>query len=421
MPSQTRTFVVLTSIIGSLVEYYDFAIYGFFAAVLAHLFFPHNSPNTQLVLVYTVFAIGYVVRPLGGILFGHLGDVLGRKTGLLLSIVGMSLPLLLMAILPTYQVLGMAAPVILVLCRLLQGLAVGGELPGAITFLTEHANPRYRGLTASLAFLGVNLGLALASGVGALLSHLLNPTQQITWGWRVAFLLGAILALLGYWVRRHLQETPIFLNALAQQQRPRWPLLHSLRHEGKNIITAMGITATFGAAIPVVFVLMPVYLTHYLHLPLSLVLTLNTANTLFFSLMIPCAAWISDQLGRRIALAIGAVGFVLLSYPLFQLLQLCTLDGVMAGLMGLSILTAFVTGPLVPALAECFQSPARATSVALGYNLSVAIFGGTAPVIITSVLGRTHHLDTPAWLLMVLGAISSVFVLFLKSRHRMNL
>ena len=386
-PSQRK--LILISGIGSLIEYYDFAI--------------------------------YVVRPFGGIVFGHLGDVFGRKSGLVASIVCMGIPLLLMALLPTYQSIGLTAAFLLLACRLFQGLSAGGELPSAITYLAEHASIRYRGLISSFTFVGINIGLLVASGVGAILSHFLSTAQLSSWGWRLAFATGALLAILGYWIRRQLTETPIFLAERAQRKAPKFPLSHSIRYEGFRILNAIGVVAAFSAAIPVVLIFMPVYLSTYLHLSLATALLLNTLNIFIFIIAIPIAAWLSDCIGRKPILLTGALGFLLLSMPCYHLIQQASLGIIFIGMVVLGLCTACVTGPLVPALAEFFKTTSRSTSVALAYNISVALFGGSALVIITTLIHLTGNIKAPAWVMMTTGLISAISILIMRFQQKQSL
>ena len=411
MPRPSHRKLIFISSLGSLIENYDFAIYGFFATILTTVFFPADDHGMKLVLAYAIFAIGYVVRPFGGIVFGHLGDVLGRKAGLLASIVCMGIPLLLIALLPTYVAIGLTASILLVICRLLQGLSVGGEFPSAITFLAEHASIKHRGLISSLAFVGINVGLLIASGMGALLTHLLTETQLMQWGWRLAFGLGAILAVLGYWIRRQLAETPVFIASRDEAARPSLPLSHSLRHESIAILKAVGVVAVFASAIPVVFIFMPSYLSDYLHVSISRALTLNTLNTLVFILAIPLSAWLSDCFGRKLLLLIGSMGFILASLPCYHLIQNSPLP--FLGMIGLGLCTACVTGPMVPALAEFFKTKSRSTSVALAYNISLAIFGGTSLVIVTALLHK-NFTQAPAWVMMFTGLVSLLSILSIR-------
>ncbi len=414
MKTVSKTKLIAISALGSLIENYDFAIYGFFATLLTALFFPQDSDSMKLVMAYAVFAVGYVVRPFGGIVFGHLGDVWGRKAGLVISMVCMGIPLLLIALLPTYQNIGIAAAVLLIICRLLQGLSVGGEFPGAITFLAEHASIRHRGVISSLAFVGINIGLLLASGVGLLLTHLLTQAQLLSWGWRIAFAVGSLLAVLGYWIRRQLTETPIFIAEQQHGEVPILPLAHSLRYESVGILKAVGLVAIFAAAIPVVLIFMPTYLSDYLHLSLSQALLLNTLNAMIFIIFIPVAAWLSDRFGRKIILLIGCVGFLVLSIPAYHFIQSTHELITFTGMLILGLCTAAITGPLIPALAEFFKTTSRSTSVALSYNISVALFGGSALVVITALISHTGRVEAPAWVLMVTAGISLLSLLTLR-------
>ena len=375
----------------------------------------------QLVLAYAVFSLGYIVRPFGGLVFGHLGDVLGRRAGLLASMVCMGIPLLLISLLPTYRTIGISAAFLLIFCRLLQGLSVGGEFPSAITFLSEHASFKYRGLISSLAFVGINFGLLLASGVGAFLSHVLNPNQINLWGWRLAFFVGALLAILGYWIRRKISETPVFLDHKNSGPIHKFPLAHSLKQEWLKIIQAIGTVAVFASASPVILIFMPTYLSHYLDRPMTESLVINSINILVFIILIPIAAYLSDLWGRKILLLAGSLGFLIFSEFFYGLIQSQNHYFMWTGLIGLALCTALITGPLIPALAEFFRTTSRSTSVALAYNFSVALFGGTSLVIITEILKDFGNLHAPAWVMMGTGLVSAISILTVKFHKRPSL
>lgn len=296
---------LLSSVIGSLIENYDFAIYGFFATTLISLFFPDKNPAMNLLLAYAIFSIGYIIRPFGGIIFGYLGDVLGRKAGLLSSIICMGIPLFLMSILPSYASIGITAAFLLIACRMFQGLSVGGEFPSALVFLAEHATTRNRGLISSMAFCGINMGLLMASAMSAILSHLLSPNQLYHWAWRIAFAYGALLAIAGFFIRRRLRETPVFLLERAQNKPLTFPLLYTLKNEPFNLMRAVGITSVFATAIPIILIFMPAYLSHYLTLSAKEALSLNTWNAFIFIFLIPLMGYLSDRLGRKLILLTG--------------------------------------------------------------------------------------------------------------------
>lgn len=315
----------------------------------------------------------------------------------------------------------MPLPLLLIACRLLQGLSVGGEFPAAITFLAEHSPPRHRGFFSSFSFMGINMGLLSASAMQALLSQVLTPAQLTSFGWRIAFAIGAVLAMGSYWIRRQLAETPVFIAQKTQHALLKYPLLHSVRHEGLHILRAAFIIAAFTASIPTVLIFMPNYLSDYLHVPLTKALYMNTCNAFIFILLIPLMGALSDYIGRKAVLICGAGGFIVLSLPCYHLIQSHSTALMMTGMIGLIVCTALMTGGMAPTLAEFFANSTRATSVALAYNISVALFGGTSLIIITTLFHLTGQLQAPAWVMMSVGALSLLSIMILKFPQQKNL
>jgi len=413
--------VIFLSTLGGALELYDFIIYVFLAGTLSELFFPHQNSLASLMEVFGVFAIGYFVRPLGGIIFSHFGDKYGRKKSFMLTLMLMALPTFLMGLLPTSQSIGVWAAVLLVSLRLLQGLAIGGEIPGAITFAGEHVNPLYRGLTCGIIFFGINLGLMLGSGMNVLLGTTLNHQQFISWGWRIPFLLGGLLGVLSFYLRRQLTETPIFLNYSKKLQDESIPLIVALKSHPKALLRGVALTALGATNISLLFLYVPTYFSSVLHYPKDLVNQLNTLNIFLFSGLLILTAWLSDRLGRRLLLRIGSLGFVLLAYLLFFWLTEEKISHLIIVMIIFSVLGACVQGVFACTLIELFPTQIRYTGTALTYNLGFAIFGGLAPLTATYLISKTGDLAAPAYYLMAAAFLCFIATLGLKNKQSCEL
>ena len=421
MKNRLTPKAVIATSIGSVLEIYDFVIYGFFASVLAALFFPKTDKTAGLLAVFGIFAVGYFARPFGALIFGHIADRLGRKRGLVLSVLSMAIPILLIGLLPTYVSIGITASILLLVFRVFQGLAIGGEFPTSIAFLGEHAQTHQRGVVTSWLYLGVNLGIVLASAVGAIISSVFTNVQLHDWAWRIPFLLGALLGYLGFYIRRRLLETPLYQALSDSDELAKSPVKQVFFESFWPLIRACGLVCLMASVISIIFLYMPVYLHVHLGLALSKALWLNTLNTIVFSLCIPVFAWLSDRFGRKPILSIATLLFILASYPIYTILMSGHLYTQVFGLLCLAVMSAIMVGPIPAALSEMFKTPYRVTGVGISYNVSFAIFGGLAPLIITRLIYVNHNLHAPAFYLIVAGIITLISLFFISEGSKRSL
>src|SRR5262245_33251115 len=317
-PSGMRR-TVLAGMIGNAMEWYDYGLYGYLSPILATLFFPSGDPLTSLMATFGVFAAGFLMRPLGAVAFGHLGDRLGRKKALVISVALMTVPTGLIGLLPTSAQAGSSAAVLLVGLRLLQGFDGGGEVTGAVTFLVEHAPPARRGFIGSWAGFSTNAGCLLGSGVGALLVTVLGRHDLEVWGWRLPFLLGAGFGVVGLYLRLTVDETPHFQSQTASQGVARLPLQEALRHQGRGMVSAFSLLWLSSVGFFTVFVYIPGYLTRVGRLTLDSAMTINWLGMVVVGVVTPLVGAGSDRVGRKPPLLVAAVGMLVLSYPLFWL------------------------------------------------------------------------------------------------------
>lgn len=402
--------VVTAGVIGNVLEWYDFAVYGFFAPILAAQFFPSENRTVSLLAAFAAFAVGFLMRPVGAAMFGHIGDRYGRARALLLSVALMAIPTVLMGLLPTYASIGVAASIAMVALRMCQGLAVGGEFTSSIVFLAEHSPPRRRGFFASWAMFGATTGTMLGASVGAALTGALSPEALASWGWRAAFISGIAVAIVGVIVRRNMFDTPTAADAES-------PLKHAFRDHFGPLLKVFALNMAPAATYYILFVYSATWLAEQAGVESALALDITTLTILTFLVVAPIAAWASDRFGRKRLLIAGMTGCLVLAYPLTSL----TLGGgaiaVATGQMMFAALLAVYMASIPAAMCEMFPHAVRVSAVSVGYGLAYAIFGGTAPAVAVWLIGRTGSSAAFAWYLMAVTAVSLGVALTTRDRH----
>ena len=407
------TKTVMAGAIGNMLEWYDFALFGYFAPVFATLFFPSESPSVSLISAFGVFAVGFIARPVGALLFGYWGDTLGRRETLARSVILMAIPTCLVGLLPTFDTIGIAAPILLTCFRFLQGLSVGGEFTGSVTFLVEHAPPSQRGYIGSWAGFSAQMGALLGSGVSALVA--LNVTEAVLyeWAWRLPFLFGGLIAVVGWYLRTRIPESPAFEQARQANALSTSPIRDVLTHQRRAIVQVVGLVWVHGVAFYLLYVFFTTYTVMVTTVSRATVLTINTISMALLALLIPIMGRLSDRVGQKPLLITGAAGLALASYPLFHWLASGDLSFMLAAHILLTVLVACYMGPFFAAVVELFPTPQRYTGLSLGYNLSSALFGGTAPLIATLLIEGTGNVLAPSLYLSLCAVISLGVVLTL--------
>ena len=409
--------VVMSSMIGNALEWYDFALYGYFSTLLAKLFFPASDPVTSLMATYGVFAAGFFMRPLGGIIFGYIGDRIGRKKALLWSIYLMSFPTFAIACLPTYDQLAWGAPLLLTIIRLLQGLSMGGEFTGSIIFIVEHAEGRQRGFWGSFAPLSAILGILIGSGLAAFLSYTLSPDDLNSWGWRIPFALSLFGGWLGSYMRQTLGDPKTFEKAQKKGNSKKSNLYRDLftQHK-KSLLTVFLIDLLVAIGFYIVVTFLVGYLEQFIGLSRTEALTLSTLGMCTFGVGIVCAGLLVDKIGRKPLMIGSAFGFILFSIPVFEgflstnfyVIAFC--QAFISFLMG----TYFAIIPAV--LVESFPARVRYSGISIAHNLSMAIFGGSAPFVVTWMISFYGSLTAPAFYLIAASVGALVGLMMLKDR-----
>jgi len=398
MPPSSSRRIIAAGTIGNILEWYDFAIYGYFAISIGRTFFPTADPVAQVLAAFGVFAVGYLMRPLGGAFVGYIGDRYGRRTALTFSIAAMAIPTFLVGVLPGYQTLGVLAPVLLTLLRMIQGLSVGGECTTAFTFMIEQAPAGRRGVVGAVASSAATVGILLGSATGALLAAAMSPESLHAWGWRIPFLLGLLVGMLGFVVRRHIPEEP--------QSGGSAPVFKTLRHQGAVLARLAGLAA-FSA---VSFYLMFLYIVSWLQfvdgVAPARALSINTASMVAVIPVELAAGWLSDRVGRK-PLLLGATALAFASAaPLFWLMHHADPALILLGQMGFVLTVGTVLGVQPVLMVETTPLAIRCTAIALGFNVAFGVLGGLTPLAAAWLVHRTDIDLSPAFMIMVAAAIS---------------
>ena len=410
--SDLRT--LLLAALGGALEFYDFIIFVFFTVVIAQLFFPPDMPEwLRQLQTFGIFAAGYLARPLGGIVMAHYGDRLGRKRMFMLSVLLMAVPTLLIGLLPTYASIGIAAPILLLILRMLQGAAVGGEVPGAWVFVSEHVPARRIGYACGTLTAGLTFGILLGSLVATGINSVYTPAEVLDYGWRLPFVLGGVFGLGAMYLRRWLHETPVFVElqqrkALAAEM----PLKAVLREHRKAVALSMLLTWMLSAAIVVVILMTPALLQKVYGFDARTALPANTVATL--SLAIGCVIYgvLADRFGARRMLIGGAMLLAICTYIFYTSLK--TQPQLLLPLYALLGLSVGVVGVVPSAMVRAFPAPVRFSGLSFSYNVAYAIFGGLTPIMVTLML-KTQPL-APAYYVMALCGIGALTALFIKDR-----
>ncbi|STY30100.1 major facilitator family transporter [Legionella wadsworthii] len=410
--SSERKIIFLASLGGAL-EFYDFVIYVIFAPIISQIFFPETDRLASLMSIYAVFAIGYLIRPLGGIGFSHFGDKYGRKKTFIFSVILMAVPTVLIGFLPTYQHIGILSSILLITLRLLQGLSIGGEIPGALTFTCEHVNPRSRALACGLIFSFLNLGIFFGALISLILTRYLTTVQLASFGWRIPFIIGGLLGIFSFYIRKQLVESPLFLAFKNATENTRIPFIEAMTLYWRKILQGVGITCLGSVMINLIFLYMPTYLSTILVYPKQQAACYNTINLGLYSLLLILICWLSDRIGRRFILFIGITGFILLSYPLFVILSWQTTSSLIMAFSIFALLSSLIM--VYPSiLVELFPVSIRYTGIAISYNLAFAFFGGLTPFIATFLIEKYHNALAPSYYLTLTAMLCFIALLTIK-------
>lgn len=397
----SKRFMIFGTSLGSALEYYDFVLFMMFSPYIGETFFPASTPFVATLQTLSLFAVGYFARPLGGIIFGHIGDKHGRKSGFTYSIMLMALTTLCIAILPGYDRIGTLGAVALCLLRVLQGIAQGAELPGALTFISEHSPSNMRGWRCALVTMGVGFGASFSALVSYLLTTHLSHAQMLAFGWRLPFYLGGLIAIIGYFIRKMTQETPDFLQ---QPNKAKVPIVELLTEYPRQI--GQGIAITLFAACFIIFALyLPTYLNTYFGYPSSQVMLAFTVCTTLTSLLIPVFGALSDRLGRARVLSSVALLILCSLFLLFNLLRLGSTPVLFLFMFTYQVLISIMAACYPAMLAELFPTKVRYSGIAFCYNTSFSL-ASMVPLLASALLHSTQWPYSVVVIFMLLAGLT---------------
>ena len=412
-PASNTRRIVFSGLIGNTMEWYDFSVYGYFAAIIAPQFFPSSSPAVSLIAAFGAFAAGFLVRPLGGLVFGRIGDLVGRRRALFLSVLAMAVPTVLIGCLPTYEHIGILAPILIVALRIVQGLSVGGEYTSSLIFLAEHAPPQRRARTAMWGMWGATAGILLGSGVGALVAQLLEEEQLFSWGWRIPFLLGAVVAVTGILVRRAIHTQPTTSGSDN-------PVRDAFTTHLGAVVKVALLNVANGVGFYAVFVYAVTYIKNVDGLDESMGLNLNTLSMAALLLILPVTAALSDRFGRKPLVILGAASLAFGAIPLFHLLHHSDPAMILMGELGFVLGLGLLAGGLAAANVEMMPAPIRCTGLAFAYNASIGWLGGTTPLIAAWMIVETADPIAPGYWVAAAGGVSLLAALVLMRETRFS-
>ncbi|QHA04365.1 glycine betaine/L-proline transporter ProP [Streptomyces broussonetiae] len=393
---------VKAAALGNAMEWFDFGVYSYIAVTLGKVFFPSGNPTAQLLSTFGAFAAAFLVRPLGGMVFGPLGDRVGRQKVLALTMIMMAAGTFAIGLIPSYASIGVGAPLLLLAARLVQGFSTGGEYAGASTFIAEYAPDKRRGFFGSWLEFGTLAGYIGGAGLVTLMTALLSSHDLLTWGWRIPFLIAGPMGIIGLYLRMRLEETPAFAAEVekAEAERPKVPLREMVAGQWKALLLCMGLVLVFNVTDYMLLSYMPSYLTSELKYDETHGLLVVLGVMALMMIVQPFAGALSDRVGRRPVIAAGCTGFLLLSVPALLLIRQGSLLAVALGMGALGLLLVCFTAAMPAALPALFPTRVRYGSLSIGFNVSVSLFGGTTPLVVTALIGATGNMMMPAYYMM---------------------
>lgn len=402
---------VAAGIIGNVLEWFDYGLYGYFAVIISANFFPNDDPMASLILSFMVFGLGFIARPVGGVIFGRLGDKIGRKDMLSLTVIMMGGSTFVMGLLPTYQAIGIAAPILLTTARLIQGIACGGEWGNAVAFLGEYAKPNNRAFIVGFSQMGTATGLLLGALTGWLFNNIMTQEALYSYGWRIAFLLGIVIAFFGYYMRKGIEETPVFQGT----EKVEAPVREVFKNHTGTMIRHFFLAATGHLTYWLIFSYMVTYVNVFLKLPMKTGFSLTAVTLLAYIIALPFFCSLADKFGRKPIMMVGGGGILLLGYPLFSVLAKITSFGSMTLVVSiLAILFAAWNGPIMSLMNELYPTKVRVTGFSIPYQITSALFGGTAAMVATWLVSATGNvMAMPLYILAVMAMSLFTLIFFI--------
>ncbi|KOR80294.1 MFS transporter [Bacillus sp. FJAT-21352] len=415
--------ILIASLVGSSIEWFDYFLYGTVSAlVFNQLFFVNEDPTIGLLLSYASFALAFFIRPFGGVIFSHIGDRIERKKTLVLTLSLMGVATFGMGLLPTYQAVGIWAPILLITLRLVQGLGIGGEWGGALLLAVEYAPAEKRGLFGAIPQMGVTIGMLLGT-VALSIMTLLPENAFMTWGWRIPFIFSALLVFFGLWIRKGIDETPSFKKVKESGEVPKLPIVETLKNYWREVLIAVGAKVVETAPFYIFSTFVVSYATANLGFSRTATLTAVMIATIITTILIPIMGNLSDKIGRKKLFIGGTIGMALFAFPYFWLLQQkSVLLLIVATVIGLGVIWAPITAVLGTMFSEIFDAKIRYTGITLGYQIGAALAGGTAPLVATALLDKFNNSYVPVALYIIFASVLSLAAIWaVKDRSNQKL
>ncbi|MDM5286134.1 MFS transporter [Peribacillus frigoritolerans] len=415
--------ILIASLVGSSIEWFDYFLYGTVSAlVFNQLFFVNEDPTIGLLLSYASFALAFFIRPFGGVIFSHIGDRIGRKKTLVITLSLMGVATFGMGLLPTYQAVGIWAPILLITLRLVQGLGIGGEWGGALLLAVEYAPAEKRGLFGAIPQMGVTIGMLLGTAALSIMT-LLPENAFMTWGWRIPFIFSALLVFFGLWIRKGIDETPSFKKVKESGEVPKLPIVETLKNYWREVLIAVGAKVVETAPFYIFSTFVVSYATSNLGFSRTATLTAVMIATIITTILIPIMGNLSDKIGRKKLFIGGTIGMALFAFPYFWLLQQkSVLLLIVATVIGLGVIWAPITAVLGTMFSEIFDAKIRYTGITLGYQIGAALAGGTAPLVATALLDRFNNSYVPVAIYIIFASVLSLAAIWaVKDRSNQKL
>jgi MHS family proline/betaine transporter-like MFS transporter len=412
--------LILSSAVATTFEWYDYALFGHFAFIIGEKYFPDSDPSASLLQAFLVFAIGYLMRPIGGIFFGIIGDKFGRKSALSAAVICMAFPTAAIGFLPTYETLGITATTLMIMVRMLQGLSMGGALTGSVSFVIEHIEKKHRGIAASITMSSICVGLLLGSLVAYLTRISLTPEQFDDWGWRLPFLIGIFIFFAGAYIKKYTNETPLFEDAKNRGEIVKSPLRLAFRTHGFDMLISIFINCTGS----VIFYIEAIYLMSYLKVNrgfdnYAVSILINFCYIIMAAVTL-LTGRLSDKIGRKKIFIINLIGIITITPMLMEILETGDFPAVVMAQIIIAIMAAAYIGPEPALQAEFYPTNIRNTALSVSYNTATSVFGGTAPYIIESLVQSTGTLSSSVYYIIICALVSLIALYFYKDRSSLD-
>lgn len=413
-----RVKTIFSSGLANTFEWYDYILYGHFAAILGSKFFPDDDPVASLLNAFVAFAAGYFMRPFGGIFFGVLGDKFGRKAALSASLMCMAVPTVAIGLLPTYETIGITATVLMIVARMIQGLSMGGALTGSISFSIEHASKTRRGLAGSVSMSSICIGILMGSLVVYLIKHSMTEEFFLSFGWRIPFLLGIFIIFAGFYIRENAKETPLFEEIKQDGKMSKYPIIETFKNHWSDMLITISINSTGS----VIFYMAAIYLMNFLKVNRSFeggdVDNMLNISYIIMAVVTLVVGWLSDKIGMRKIYAILLILISSTSFYMMNIFETGSFEFVVFAHILLSIFAAAYIGPEPALQASMYPTRVRSTALSISYNLATSIFGGTTPMVLLYLLKETGGVESWAWYVIFCCAMSITGLLFWKNRMK---